>query len=310
MKDILYKIEETTKFVSENSKDVKINYDKLDEIIKSFDLSNSTHWLESNPFGILDIGVKDIVNFLLIYHTIGDYCFWGEPKWTIKTAEGELDGSFAMMYLVIDRLKSGKNFDMTFEKFSIFLKANTQIPLLEDRYNSLVLMNKFLRKNGSDFYSLIKDIYDDKTLFEYIISNLEYFSDESEYMKEKVYFYKRAQLLVSDVLHVREKLENIKVDYSNLCGCADYKIPQVMRCFGILEFSYELSNLVDNKIELQENSEMEVEIRANNIVVIDYIYKKLNKRITRMDINDYIWLLGQDKSKMIKPYHRTLTNHY
>lgn len=29
-----------------------------------------------------------------------------------------------------------------------------------------------------------------------------------------------------------------------------------------------------------------------------------------MDINDFIWLLGQDKSKMTKPYHRTLTNHY
>ncbi len=254
--------------------------------------------------------VKNIINFLLIYHTIGDYCFWGEPKWTIKITEGELDGSFAMMYLVINRLKSGKNFDMSFEEFSDFLKANTEIPLLEDRYNNLVLMNKFLRKNGNDFYSLIKDIYDDKTLFEYVISNLEYFKDESEYKEEKIYFYKRAQLLVSDVLHIREKLENVKVDYSNLCGCADYKIPQVMRCFGILEFSRELSNLVDNKVELKEDSNMEVEIRANDIVVIDYIYKKLNKRLTRMDINDYIWLLGQDKSKMVKPYHRTLTNHY
>lgn len=310
MKDILYKIEETTKFVSQNSKDVRINYNRLDEIIEVFDLSKNKHWLESNPFGILDMDVKNIINFLLIYHTIGDYCFWGEPKWTIKIIEGELDGSFAMMYLVINRLKSGKNFDMSFEEFSDFLKANTEIPLLEDRYNNLVLMNKFLRKNGNDFYSLIKDIYDDKTLFEYVISNLEYFKDESEYKEEKIYFYKRAQLLVSDVLHIREKLENVKVDYSNLCGCADYKIPQVMRCFGILEFSRELSNLVDNKVELKEDSNMEVEIRANDIVVIDYIYKKLNKRLTRMDINDYIWLLGQDKSKMVKPYHRTLTNHY
>lgn len=310
MKDILYKIEETSKFVSQNSKDVRINYNRLDEIIEVFDLSNNKHWLESNPFGILDMDVKNIINFLLIYHTIGDYCFWGEPKWTIKITEGELDGSFAMMYLVINRLKSGKNFDMSFEEFSDFLKANTEIPLLEDRYNNLVLMNKFLRKNGNDFYSLIKDIYDDKTLFEYIISNLEYFKDESEYKEEKIYFYKRAQLLVSDVLHIREKLENVKVDYSNLCGCADYKIPQVMRCFGILEFSRELSNLVDNKVELKEDSDMEVEIRANDIVVIDYIYKKLNKRLTRMDINDYVWLLGQDKSKMVKPYHRTLTNHY
>ena len=44
--------------------------------------------------------------------------------------------------------------------------------------------------------------------------------------------------------------------------------------------------------------------------VIHYIYEKLGKKYDRMDINDFIWLLGQDKSKMIKPYHRTLTKHY
>ena len=83
-----------------------------------------------------------------------------------------------------------------------------------------------------------------------------------------------------------------------------------MRCMGILEFSDELANLVDNKIELKEGSEMEVEIRANDLVVLDYMAEKLNERISRMDLNDYIWLLGQDKSKMTKPYHRTLTKHY
>ena len=83
-----------------------------------------------------------------------------------------------------------------------------------------------------------------------------------------------------------------------------------MRCMGILEFSDKLANLVDNKIELKEGSEMEVEIRANDLVVLDYMAEKLNERISRMDLNDYIWLLGQDKSKMTKPYHRTLTIHY
>ena len=55
---------------------------------------------------------------------------------------------------------------------------------------------------------------------------------------------------------------------------------------------------------------MEVEIRANDIVVIDYIYEKLNGEVCRMDINDYIWLLGQDKRVVNKNYHRTKTIHY
>ena len=83
-----------------------------------------------------------------------------------------------------------------------------------------------------------------------------------------------------------------------------------MRCMGILEFNNELANLVDNKIELREGSKMEVEIRANDLIVLDYMAKNLNEKVSRMDLNDYIWLLGQDKSKMNKPYHRTLTKHY
>lgn len=307
---MLLRILESSKLVSENSKHVKINYAKLDEIIQCLDNLKITHWLDSNPFNILGMNYKDIINFLLIYHTIGDYCFWGEPKWTIKTCNGNLDGSYAMMYLVLNRMSENNDFDMSYYEFKKFLSANVEIPLLDDRYNNLVMMNKFLNDNNSDFYNLIKDIFDDNSLFDYIVNNLDYFKDERKYMNKKIYFYKRAQLLVSDILHVRERIEKVKVDYSHLVGCADYKIPQVMRCFGILEFSKELSSLVDNKQEIPEGTEMEVEIRANDIVVIDYISEKLDKKIYRMDINDYIWLLGQDKVKMVKPYHRTLTSNY
>ena len=57
---------------------------------------------------------------------------------------------------------------------------------------------------------------------------------------------------------------------------------------------------VTKEDEIEENSDMEIEIRANDLVVIDYIYKKLDGKVCRMDINDYIWLLGQDKSKINK----------
>ena len=78
----------------------------------------------------------------------------------------------------------------------------------------------------------------------------------------------------------------------------------------MLEFSDRLASKVDNKVELEEGNKEEVEIRANTLKVIEYIYEKLDRKYSRMDINDFIWLLGQDKSKMTKPYHRTLTKHY
>ena len=308
--DFITKLNNSYEYVCDNSTNVKINYEQIDKMIEQIKESSAKHWLDSNPYGLMDMDVKSIINFLLIYHTIGDYCFWGEPKWEIETELGKMDGSFAIMYLIINRFKTNNIFDMTYEEFSELLKGNVNIPLLKDRYQNLTKMNAFLKANNKTFYELIKDFNIDSDLLEYIITNLDYFEDKAFYNNQEILFYKRAQLLTSDILHVRALKENIKVDYSHLIGCADYKIPQVMRCYGMLEFSDELTNIVDNKIELSEDSMSEIEIRANTLKVIDYIYKKLNKEYFKMDINDFIWLLGQNKQLMTKPYHRTLTKHY
>ena len=298
------------KYVCDNSKNVRINYSKIDNMIVQIKKSSVAYWLDSNPYDLMDMDVESIINFLFIYHTIGDYCFWGDPKWKIQTDLGIMDGSYAIMYLILNRFKSNSNYEISFDDFKELLKGNVTIPLLEDRYHNLVEMNAFLKRSGKTFYEIIKDLNIDSQLFEFIVSNLDYFKDVSMYDGEEVLFYKRAQLLTSDILHVREKKEQVHVDYSHLIGCADYKIPQVMRCYGMLEFCDSLADKVDNKVELEEGSKEEVEIRANTLKIIDYIYEKLDKKYSRMDINDFIWLLGQDKTKMTKKYHRTLTKHY
>lgn len=310
MSNLLNRIKESSKYVSDNSEYVKINYEKIDEIIEGGEFNAIRYWLDTNPFNILDMNYRDIVNFLLLYHTIGDYCFWGEPKWEIDTEVGKLDGSYAIMYILINRFRNNNDMNMSYEEFADMLKGNVEIPLLKERYNCLVEMNKYLDSIGKDFYDEIKDLKVDIDLLDYVVSTFSYFKDETNYNGVNVYFYKRAQLLVSDILHVRKMLENIEVDYSNLMGCADYKIPQVMNALGMLEYEYDLEYKLARKEELQEDSIEEIEIRANDLVVIDYIYEKLNREVCRMDINDYIWLLGQDKSKINKNYHRTRTIHY
>lgn len=310
MSELIERISSSTKYVCDNLKYVKINYDKIDEIVSRGSFNNNSYWLESNPFGLMDMDIRDIVNFLLVYHTVGDFCFWGDPKWEIETDIGKLDGSYAIMYILINQYKKDKNFNMSMLRFSTMLDGNVEIPLLGDRYDFLMEMNRYLKKIKGDFYDEIKDLVKDIDLLEYIVRKFYYFKDIREYNEEWIYFYKRAQLITSDILHVRKIVEGIEVDYSNLLGCADYKLPQVMRCMGMIEFSDKLELIVDNKIQLEEDSEMEIEIRAVTLEVIDYIYKKLDGKVCRMDINDYIWLLGQDKSKINKPYHRTLTTTY
>lgn len=304
------KLNRSFRYVCNNSKSVKINYDQVDAMIGAIKKSPATCWLDSNPYGLMDMNIQQIVNFLLIYHTIGDYCFWGDPKWEIKTKLGTLDGSYAIMYLMLNRFKASDDFNMSFNTFKNLLKGNVTIPLLRNRYQNLAIMNDFLQKNRKTFYELTSNMYVDSKLLEFIVKNLNYFDDTATYNGKNVLFYKRAQLLASDILHAREIKEKAKVDYTHLVGCADYKIPQVMRCYEMLEFDDNLAKKVDSKIRLPSGSPEEIEIRANTLMVIDYIYEKTGKAYPRMSINDSIWLLGQDKTKMTKPYHRTLTSHY
>lgn len=305
---IIDDIKKSFKLVNKEAKYVKVNYKKIDEELNNINFKDIIFWLDNNPYGILDLPYEDIFNFLLIFHAIGDYCFWGEPKWEIKVNDKVLDGSYAIMYLIINKFKEDKSFKITYEEFKEFLHGNVLIPLIEERYDCLLEVYKYLDKH--DFYKEIKDMNDDITLLNYMIDNFSFLKDESIYKGSKVYFYKRAQLVTSDILHIKKICGRENVNYSNLVGCADYKIPQVMRCYGFLEFNDELAKIVDNKELIAKDSEMEIEIRALTLEVIDYIYDKLNGEVSKMDINDLIWLMGQDKSKMNKPYHRTLTICY
>lgn len=310
---MLNKILEDCNFVIENAKYVKINDNKIDELVKNADNIESAHWLSSSPFGLLDLSVKKIINFLLIFEAI-DFSFWGNPKWTIETRFGSLDGSIALLYAILEYVKNTESADfskVSKEEFSNILKGNIQIPLFNERYkiikNISIIVNKEMNGN---FYQFIKNINNDKELFKIINKYFPYFKDERIYNGRKIHFYKLAQLLVSDILHIRRLKENVIVDYSNLVGCSDYKIPQVLRALDIIEYNEELSALIDNKKEIEMNSEYEVEIRASMIVVINKIKEKMNGNAVAIDINDY--LFGQAKNKMIelKPYHLTRTINY
>ena len=310
---MLEKVIESCKYVSNNSKYVKINEKSLNEFISSIKQIQLTHWLSSSPYGLLEIPIDKIINFLLVYESI-NFSFWGNPKWTIEVENKKEDGSIALLYAILKYVKANDTTDfsnITKEKFSVMLKGNVEIPLFEERYNIIKSVSKIVNeKMNGNFYNFIKNINNDIELFKTIINYFPSFKDERTYQGQKIYFYKLAQLLTSDILHIRELKENIKVDYSHLVGCSDYKISQVMRGLGILEYNKELASLVDNKEEIKENSEYEVEIRASMIVVIDIIKEKLNNKFCAIDINDYIWGQARNQNIKLKPYHLTRNTNY
>lgn len=308
---MLNKIRNTCHYVADNSKYVKINYTKLDEFIKHIEYENLKHWLLYNPYDLLELDVKTIINFLLIFESI-DYSFWGQPKWEIQTEKDIKDGSDALLYIMLKYVKETQSTDfsnLSLKEFKKLLKGNVEIPLIEKRYETIVSVSRTVNeKMKGNFYKFVKDINLDTKLFDVIISNFKEFIDERIYNNKKIYFYKLAQLLTSDILHIREKIENISVDYSNLIGCADYKIPQTLRAVCVLEYNNELSKIVDKRVPIEVSSEYEVEIRASQIVVIDYISKKMN--VNAIDINDFLFVYSKRIKDITKPYHLCRNTNY
>ncbi len=309
---MLQNITKTCSNVMNNSKYVKINYNNLNKFIGNVDSNNLKNWLLFNPYKILNLNIEDLINFIFVFESI-DYSFWGNPKWTVETDSGLKDGSDALLYLMLKYANESKDcsFDqITYEQFSKLFRGNIEIPLLRERYETIVnnrtIVNS-INKNG--FYKAIYSIKTDIELFDFITINFSSFKDERIYNGYHVYFYKLAQLLTSDILHIREEIEGIEVDYSNLIGCADYKIPQTLRALNIIEYNDELSNIIDSKQEISISSKYEVEIRASQIVVLDYIKSKL-KSVSSMDVNDFLFLYSKKVKDIVKPYHLCRNKNY
>lgn len=309
---MLNKIKNTCQYVVDNSKYVKIKYSKLDDFINNINSNNLKNWILYNPYNILELDIETIINFLLIFESI-DYSFWGQPKWMVNTDDGIKDGSDALLYVLLKYVKETQSTDfsnITIDKFKQLLKGNIEIPLLKERYKTISDISKIVNENmNGSFYKYIKNIKTDAQLFNIIITNFESFKDERTYNGKTIYFYKLAQLLTSDILHIREELEEISVDYSNLIGCADYKIPQTLRALDILEYNDELSYIVDNKEQIAISSEYEVEIRASQLVVINYITNKL-PNTKSIDINDYLFMYSKKVKNIVKPYHLCRNTNY
>jgi len=304
-------------YVVKNAEHVKINIAELNEFVTNFSIENSIHWLKDLPFGMNKFNAEELINFLLIYHTMG-FCYWGEPKWEVNYEHSKYDGAYGLICALTKEIEKNKLFldfkylsALTYEEFGRILSGNIEIPLIKERYNCLIEVSKIVnQKMNNNFYEYTKHMNNDIELTNFLIDNFPSFVDVCEYKKKDIYYYKRAQLLVSDILHIKHEQLGVNVEYSNLIGCADYKIPQVLRDLQIVEYDTKLSELVDNKIPIDKGSIYEIEIRSTMLVVIDYIKNKSQNKYNAININDCLWIQGQDKNNIKRPYHRTRTTAY
>jgi len=316
------KILETTKYVVKNSDFVKINHDRVEEFSNGFDHGEVAHWFSAAPYDFSHLSDEDKLHFVFLFNALS-FSYWGDPKWTVEHKDKKHDGSWGMILALGRGLDEGAALldfkycaQISKEDISKILRGNTEIPLLEERWKILCeIGTNMVAKYDGKVSNLINEASGDaQKLVELIVQNFPSFSDTSPYKDKEICFYKRAQLFVADIhqLFGGKSFGALK-NVDQLTACADYKLPQILRKVGILEYTTALAEKIDNKSEIPHNSLEEVEIRANTIWAVENIkeeVKKRNPQILSFEVNDHLWLATQEKFDGEKPYHLTRTTAY
>lgn len=304
----------TTLFVVKNSKKVKINTKKVKILAKKLapkikipKWPKNLHFQSKKP--------EELLTYLFVLDSL-NFCFWPK-KWKIKYKNKIFSGYFALSLKLKEFFETKKevNFQSLAKiNFSEFKKFFWELPLLEQRYKILKKVSEKMAKKYSSpikFVLLAKNSA--KKLLQKIYTELPYFDDFSFYKGKKIYFLKRAQILIADIFGAFDgKGLGYFKDMDYLTCFADYKLPQILHHYGVLEYSKDLEEKIKNKKLIKKGSRKEIEIRANTIWAIEYLKEELKKiglKIRSFELDWYLWEKSQ-KIKLKFPHHRTKTIFY
>ena len=263
--------------------------------------------------------------WLFLLNTV-NHCFWpdaGSPPWTIEYNNEMLSGYWALAASLKRAMEEGVYLhraatlaELDSPTLAHIFRGRGEIPLLEERVKNLrqaghVLLDRF---QGS-FIHLLEEAGGSATKFvDLLAKEISSFNDVAEYHSKKVYFYKRAQLLVHDLWSTFSgRSWGNFIDLENLTAFADYKLPQVLRHLDILHYKPELADLVQNLVQLPAGSLEEVEIRAATVWAVELLRQKLSEqglRVSSPQLDNWLWYLGQEDAYRALPYHRTRTVFY
>lgn len=309
-------MKEEFKYVVDNSKYVSIDYNRVNDFVKDLGKPKYEHWYKEIDLKLND---KEWILLAFIIESM-NFCFWQKPKWKIEYHGDIVSGSNALFYSIIREVENNSKFlnveylyNLTEEDFEkIFEAVEGNVPLIDERYSNFKEVVNFVY-NNNNFYNDLYNIKSDVELLNYITSNLTSFDDKSIYKGKIIHFNKRATLLANDLFYMSETIRKNLGNVNNLNGCADYGIPRTFRDYGVLKYSKELKELIDNEKEILHDSEMEIEIRANMLYVIELIKEELknnNILINSVELDNLIWWIGKKNKDRKSVAHHTITIFY
>lgn len=281
------------------------------------DWNRDLHWSD---------GTWRSANYVLILDAL-NFCFWsdpGQPRWAVEYQGRAWQGYWGLAAALRKAIEGGVPIleasvlaRVTLDDVANLLAGQGQIPLLEARHAHLVQIgNRLLETYGGRFSATIEAArHDALDLVALTVRDFPCYRDEAEYEGLRVPLYKRAQILAVDLFgtfggEAWGRLSRL----DEITAFADYKVPQVLRRLGILQYSPRLSACLDALEAIPAGDPREVEIRAATVAAVESIRRTLAERVGRsprsFEIDWHLWGIGQEPSPEDRPYHRTRTTAY
>jgi len=147
-----------------------------------------------------------------------------------------------------------------------------------------------------------------------LLAEQPFFRDVADYRGRKVPFYKRGQILASDLSLAFDGSGPGRFDdIDRLTIFADNLVPHVLRMDGILTYESALSERIEKGELIEPGSEEEVEIRACAVHAVELIVSSLREEgtgVSPREIDLLLWNRGQSQRYKERPRHRTRTVFY
>ena len=268
-------------------------------------------------------GTARTVSYFLLVDAL-NFCFFPAPRWEVIVAGERLQGYFGLTAVLKEAFLDGRPID-DFEHLSHIGAEEVReilhgkvpigkIPLFPERVR---IMREIGAQMTARYAGNPKRLVEAAgrsalKLVELVLEAFPSFRDEAEYKREKVAFYKRAQILAGDLYGCfKGRSYGEFHDIDRLTAFADYKLPQILRAAEVLRYAAALAERVDRKEWIPAGSAQEVEIRAATLVAVERLRDALVKRgrdILSVELDWLLWHAAQNRT--MPPHHRTLTTFY
>ncbi len=302
---------------------VKLNEKKIEELADCWLASKievplwpkSMHLQTNDPQMMLD--------YLILLDSL-NFCFWpkGQSRWEIWHNGEKYSGYYALA-IALKRFfekhpeKANLNYlrKISFDEFRLWLQGGTNLLFLKMRWEITRRISDYLfwQYKGDSRNFLLEGKHRLALLIPKIANELYSFDDTAYYKGEKIYLWKRAQILAMDIHGAfgRKGLGAFK-DPEYATAFADYKLPQILFHFGILEYAPDLKKKINGGVMLSFCAKEEVEIRSATVWAVELLQGALKDRGRKLYPYEIDWLLWNEsqKTKMAIPYHRTETIFY